>query len=414
MMDFVTEFEKRGFLKQCTDLEGLKKLTSEKKITAYIGFDCTATSLHIGSLTQIMVLRLLQQCGHKPIVLVGGATTKIGDPTGKDKVRQMLDEETIEKNKAGIKKSLSKFITFGEGPSDAIMLDNDEWLSSLNYLHFLRDYGKHFSINKMLTMESVKQRLEREQNLSFLEFNYMILQAVDFTILNDKYNCVLQIGGSDQWGNIVMGTELGRKMHGKELYGLTTNLLTNAAGQKMGKTVDGAVWLNEENLSPYNYFQYWRNCDDSDILRFAKLFAEYNESQITELENLITSNINEAKKQLAYRLTEMCHGREAAEMAAEAARKIFEQGGLSEDMPKYEIKNSELDQGISILDLLHNCGLSESKSEARKLIRGGGARLNDVKVEDENMLVNANHKNADGYIKLSSGKKKHILIVSKP
>lgn len=409
-MDFITDFVNRGYHYQCTDLEGLRKITNERKIAAYIGFDCTAKSLHVGNLMQIMILRLMQQYGHKPIVIIGGATTKLGDPTGKDEMRKILTEEELEANKAGIKKSLAKFITFGDGPSDAIMLDNSTWLDGMGYMEFLRDFGRLISVNRMLTMESAKARLERSQSLSFLEFNYMLLQAYDFCHLNKHHDCLLQIGGSDQWGNIIMGVELAHKYNGKEVMGLTTPLLTTSSGIKMGKSVNGAVWVNEEMLSPYDYFQFWRNIEDLDVVRFAKLYSEWSDEEMRAFEELSNSNINNAKKELAYRLTSMCHGQEAAERAMETARQVFEQGGIGGDLPIHLISKEALAIGITAYDLIFSTGLSESKSEARKLIRGGGARLNDIKIEDENMLITSASLDKDEVIKLSSGKKKHILV----
>lgn len=409
-MDFITDFIKRGYHYQCTDLEGLRKITNERKISAYIGFDCTAKSLHVGNLMQIMILRLMQQYGHKPIVIIGGATTKLGDPTGKDEMRKILSDEELEENKAGIKKSLAKFIKFGDGPSDAIMLDNSAWLDGIGYMDFLRDFGRLISVNRMLTMESAKARLERSQSLSFLEFNYMLLQAYDFCYLNKHHDCLLQIGGSDQWGNIIMGVELAHKSNSKEVMGLTTPLLTTSSGAKMGKSVNGAVWVNEEMLSPYDYFQFWRNIEDLDVVRFARLYSEWNDDEISNFEHLSTQNINNAKKDLAYRLTAMCHGQVAADNAMETARKVFEEGGIGGELPVYLVKQEELNQGITACELIFISGLTDSKSEARKLIRGGGARLNDNKIEDENMLITSRHLINDGAIKLSAGKKKHILV----
>jgi tyrosyl-tRNA synthetase len=405
-MSFIDEFTARGYFYQATNLEALKELTGKQKIAAYIGFDCTAKSLHVGNMMQIMILRLLQKHGHKPIVLVGGATTKIGDPTGKDEMRKILSEEDLQSNINGIVKSLSKFIKFGTGPSDAILLNNNDWLSKIGYIEFLQDCGRHISINKMLTMDSVKTRLERQQPLTFLEFNYMLMQGYDFCHLNKHHNCVLQMGGSDQWGNIISGVDLCHKAFGKEVYGMTTPLLTTSSGVKMGKSIGGAVWINEDMLPPYDYFQYWRNTEDADVVRFAKLYSEWDSDEITEFTKLSESNINEAKKQLAHRLTVLCHGQDAADSAMETAKLIFEQGGVGGDIPIY---NADLSEPIPAYELFFNAGLAESKSEARKLIRGGGARINDVKIEDENMLVNSSDIINHG-IKLSAGKKKHILV----
>ncbi|WP_016917538.1 tyrosine--tRNA ligase [Rickettsia honei] len=409
-MRFIEEFINKGYFHQCTDLDRLTAITKETKIAAYIGFDCTATSLHIGSLMQIMILRLLQQHGHKPIVIIGGGTSKIGDPTWKDEVRKILSKEDIAKNAEGIKKSLSKFIKFGDGKSDAIMLDNAEWLDSFNYLDFLRDFGSYFSVNRMLTMDSVKLRLEREQHLSFLEFNYMLLQAYDFYYLSKHYNCSLQLGGSDQWGNIVMGADLIRKISGKEVFGMTTPLLTTSSGAKMGKTAAGAVWLNEDLLSPYDYYQYWRNCEDADIVRFAKLYSEFTQEELNRFESLAAEDINAAKKQLAYELTKLCHSEQAAKSALETAVKIFEEGQIDENLPTVVLEQEVLQAGISAYELFHEVGLATSKSEARKLIRGNGAKINDRLVEDENMIINTNFLLDKKVIKLSAGKKRHILV----
>lgn len=409
-MTFLEEFTEKGYLYQCTDLEGLKELTSKKSVAFYVGFDCTAESLHVGNLMQIMILRLVQKHGHKPIVIVGGATTKIGDPTGKDEVRKMLTDEALSKNIAGIKNSLSKFIKFGDGPSDAIMVNNSEWLEKLGYIEFLQECGRDFSVNKMLTMDSVKLRLEREQSLTFLEFNYMLMQAYDFMHLSKKYDCEVQLGGSDQWGNIVMGTELIRKKLAKSALGLTTPLLTTSSGAKMGKSVSGAVWINSEMLSPYDYFQYWRNTEDADVIKFAKLYAEFTPQEQQEFEEIATANINEAKKKLAFKVTKLCHGEEEALKAIETARKVFEEGGASDNLPTIVLEKNEIEAGLAVFELFFRAGLSDSKSEAKKLIRGGGARINDHKIEDENMLVDLNYLTKDGYMKLSAGKKRHSLI----
>ncbi|HJD55590.1 MAG TPA: tyrosine--tRNA ligase [Rickettsia endosymbiont of Pyrocoelia pectoralis] len=409
-MTFIEEFINKGYFHQCTDLERLTDITKKGKIAAYIGFDCTATSLHVGSLMQIMILRLLQKHGHKPIVIIGGGTSKIGDPTWKDEARKMLSKEDIAKNAKGIKQSLSKFIKFGDGESDAIILDNAEWLDSLNYLEFLRDFGVHFSINRMLTMDSVKLRLEREQHLSFLEFNYMLLQAYDFYHLSKHYNCSLQLGGSDQWGNIVMGADLTRKISGNEVFGMTTPLLTTSSGAKMGKTAAGAVWLNEDLLSPYDYYQYWRNCEDADVIRFAKLYSELNPEELAKFTNLAAEDINAAKKQLAYELTKLCHLELAAKSALETAVKIFEEGQIDENLPTVVLEQEVLQAGISAFELFHEAGLTTSRSEARKLIRGKGAKINDELVEDENVIINTTFLLDNNVIKLSAGKKRHVLV----
>lgn len=408
-MSFIEEFKKRGYFYQCTNEEKLTSLMKEKSVPVYIGFDCTAKSLHIGSLMQIMILRLLQKYGHKPIILIGGATTKIGDPTFKDEMRKLLSDEEIQANIDGIKKSLAKFIKFGDGPSDAIMLDNSQWLESLGYIEFLRDYGRYFSINRMLTMDSVRLRLEREQSLTFLEFNYMLLQAYDFYHLHKEFNCMVQLGGSDQWGNIVTGVDLARKVTGDEVFGLTTPLLTTSSGAKMGKSASGAVWINEDMLSPYDYFQYWRNTEDNDVIRFAKLYCEFNDTELTEFINIANEDINKAKKHLAYRVTALCHGQDEADKALETAKSVFEQGGIDVNLPTIEEKQSRLDQGISCIDLFLQSKLAASKGEVRRLIRGKGARVNDKQVENEGLIINSSDV-INGYIKLSAGKKKHALI----
>lgn len=408
-MSFIEEFKNRGYFYQCTNEESLKEKMSSGKIAAYVGFDCTAKSLHVGNLMQIMILRLLQKQGHKPIILIGGATTKIGDPTGKDETRKYLSDEQIEENIAGIKKSLSKFIKFGSGDSDAIMVNNSDWLENIGYIDFLRNMGRMFSVNRMLTMDSVKLRLEREQSLTFLEFNYMLLQAYDFYHLNKEFSCDLQLGGSDQWGNIVTGVELVRKVNKAEVFGLTTPLLTTASGVKMGKSVGGAVWLNEEELSPYDYYQYWRNTEDADVIKFAKLYCEFSSKELEEFTELAKNNINEAKKKLAYTVTALCHGKDKADIALETAVKLFEKGQISDDLPTFEIPTDKIEQGILCYDLFYECKLVSSKKEGRRLILGKGARVNDVQILDEKQVINSEHAK-DGIIKLSSGKKKHILI----
>ncbi|AAU04013.1 tyrosine--tRNA ligase [Rickettsia typhi] len=409
-MTFIEEFIYKGYLHQCTDLDQLTAITQEVKIAAYIGFDCTATSLHIGSLMQIMILRLLQKHGHTPIVIIGGGTSKIGDPSGKEVTRKALTQEDIKRNTAGIKKSLSKFIKFGKDQGDAIILDNAEWLDSLNYLDFLRDFGRHFSVNRMLTMDSVKLRLERSHHLSFLELNYMLLQAYDFYYLSKHYNCILQLGGSDQWGNIVIGADLIRRISGKEVFGMTTPLLTTASGAKMGKTAAGAVWLNEDLLSPYDYYQYWRNCEDADVIRFAKLYSELDIIELNKFEHLVSEDINAAKKQLAYELTKLCHGERLAKLALETAVRIFEQGDIDENLHTFILAPEILQAGISAYKLFYNVNLARSKSEARKIIRGKGAKINDQLVEDENMTIDTNFLLDKKVIKLSVGKKRHILV----
>jgi len=408
-MSFFEKFKDRGYFYQCTNSDALSQKMRDGKITAYVGFDCTAKSLHVGNLMQIMILRLLQQYGHKPIILIGGTTTKIGDPTGKEEERKYLSDEEISSNIAGIKKSLSKFIKFGEGESDAIMLNNSDWLESIGYIEFLRDMGRMFSVNRMLTMDSVKLRLQREQSLTFLEFNYMLLQAYDFYHLNKNHDCTLQLGGSDQWGNIVTGVDLIHKMNGKDSFGLTTPLLTTSSGAKMGKSVGGAIWLNEDQITPYDYYQYWRNTEDDDVIKFAKLYCEFPEKELAEFENLSASNINEAKKRLAYTVTQLCHGKENADAALKTATQVFEHGDIGADLPVIEVSEERLESGILCHELFFESDLAKSKGEAKRLIRGQGAKINDEKILDENLIINAGFL-VDGVIKLSSGKKKHILV----
>ena len=408
--DFLRVMNDRGYIHQCTDLEGLDAYASEKKAVCYVGYDCTADSLHVGSLVSIMMLRWLQKTGHKPIVLMGGGTTRVGDPTGRDDARPVLTDEIIAANMAGIKKVFQQFLTFGDGPTDAVMVNNADWLDKINYIEFLRDFGRHFSVNRMLSFDSVKLRLEREQSLSFLEFNYMILQAYDFVELQRKYGCVLQMGGSDQWGNIVNGVELGRRVDDSALFGLTTPLMTTASGAKMGKTASGAVWLNEERLSAYDYYQFWRNSEDADVIKFMRLFTELSLEQIAEYEKFEGAEINEAKKILAFEAVKLCRGEEAALAAAETARKTFEEGVLADDLPTVEVPKSEIDAGIAAFDLFRRADLAKSGGEARRLIKGGGAKINDEKVDDENIIIGGDAVNSDGVIKLSAGKKRHVLI----
>jgi len=408
--DFLREISTRGYLHQCTNPEGLDALAAGGRITAYIGFDCTADSLHVGSLVPIMMLRWLQHCGHKPIVLMGGGTTKIGDPSGKDEARQLLDESQIRHNMLGIKRIFERFLTFGEGATDAIMVDNSDWLDELNYVTFLREYGRHFSVNRMLSFDSVKLRLEREHSLTFLEFNYMVLQAYDFLELARRYDCVLQMGGSDQWGNIVNGVELGRRLDQRSLYGLTSPLITTAGGAKMGKTAAGAVWLNEERLSSYDYWQYWRNVDDADVGRFLRLFTELPLDEIRRLESLKDAEINDAKKILADEATRLCRGEEAAAEAAKTARRTFEEGRLGDALPTIEIARDRLAQGVPAYELLREAGLTASNGEARRLIKGGGGRINDARIQSEDRAVGLGDLTCDGVIKLSAGKKRHALV----
>ncbi len=408
--DFLREITGRGFLHQCTDLAGLDALAENGPIAAYIGFDCTADSLHVGSLVPIMMLRWLQKTGHKPIVLMGGGTTKIGDPSGKDESRKLLSEDQIQANMAGIRRIFDRYLVFGDGPTDAIMIDNSDWLDQLNYVDFLREYGRHFSVNQMLAFDSVRLRLEREQHLSFLEFNYMVLQSYDFLEISRRHDCVLQMGGSDQWGNIVSGVDLGRRLDRKSLFGLTTPLITTAAGAKMGKTAQGAVWLTEARLTAYDYWQYWRNAEDADVGRFLRLFTELPKNEIARLEALEGVEINEAKKQLANETTKLCHGAAAAEAAAETARRTFEDGALGQDLPTVEVPRDRLAQGILAYELLRESGLTASNGEARRLIKGGGARINDTAIDNDSRAVDLGDLNEDGLIKLSAGKKRHALV----
>ncbi len=406
---FFNEFSARGHMHQSTNAEGLDALMARGCVPAYIGFDCTAPSMHIGNLTQIMRLRVLQRNGHKPIVVIGGGTTKIGDPSGKDETRQLLTEETIERHKQRFGEIFRRFLTFGDGPTDAIMVDNAEWLDRLPYIPFLRDIGRHFSVNRMITMDSVKLRLEREQPLSFLEFNYMILQAYDFVELYRRFGCRLQMGGSDQWGNIVSGIDLARRTDNAELFGLTSPLITTSSGAKMGKTAAGAVWLSDDMLSAYDYWQYWRNVEDADVGRFMRIFTDLPLDEIARLEALQGAERNEAKKILANEATALCHGRAAAEKAAETARQTFEGAGVSADLPSIEVPASELSAGIGILAAFTRAGLTTSNGDARRQISGGGLRLNDEAVSDDKLVVGNAHLR-DGAIKLSLGKKKHVLI----
>jgi tyrosyl-tRNA synthetase len=412
--EFVRTITERGFLHQCTDLAGLDAFASEHIVTAYIGFDCTAPSLHAGSLMQIMLLRWLQKTGHRPIVLMGGGTTKVGDPSGKDESRQILSEAQIEANLAGIKTVFSKYLTFGSGPSDAVMANNADWLDRLEYIRFLREYGPHFTINRMLTFDSVKLRLEREQPLTFLEFNYMILQAYDFVELARRYGCHMQMGGSDQWGNIVNGVELGRRVDQRTLYGLTSPLLTTSSGAKMGKTAAGAVWLDAKLLSAYEFWQYWRNTEDADVGRFLRLFTELPLDEIARLETLRDAEINEAKRILANEVTRLAHGEAAAREAEATAAATFGAGafgvgGWGDALPTVEIARADLDTGIPVFEALRRAGLAKSNGEARRLIKGGGASVNNEVVTNELAQVTAKDVK-DGVIKLSAGKKRHALL----
>ena len=406
---FLQTLQARGYIHQITHPEELDEATAKGPIAAYIGFDATAPSLHVGSLIQIMMLRRLQQAGHKPIVLMGGGTTKVGDPTGKDEARRLLSEADIAANIASIRTVFAKFLTFGDGPTDAVMVDNDEWLSKFGYVQFLRDYGVHFTINRMLAFDSVKLRLEREQPMTFLEFNYMLMQSVDFLELHRARGCVLQMGGSDQWGNILNGVELIRRVDQKPAFGLTTPLLSTASGAKMGKTMNGAVWLNADMRSPYDYWQFWRNTEDADVGRFLRLFTDLPLDEIARLEGLPGAEINEAKKVLANEATRMLHGDEAAQAAAGAAQAAFEQGALSDDLPTFEVSAADLEAGIVLATLTADAGLAASRGEARRLAQGGGLRVNDKAEADANRLVTAADL-VDGVVKLAAGKKKIVLI----
>jgi tyrosyl-tRNA synthetase len=401
----------RGFIKQVSEPDALDALAACSTLTGYIGFDCTAPSLHVGSLLPLMMLYWLQQTGHRPIALLGGGTTRVGDPSGKDETRQVLGGSDIARNLRGISEVFAKFLNFGEGPQDAVVANNADWLNSLNYIDFLRDVGRHFSVNRMLAFDSVKLRLERQHELSFLEFNYMILQAYDFVELHKRYGCVLQMGGSDQWGNIVNGIELGRRLRNAQLFGLTSPLITTSSGAKMGKTAAGAVWLNAEQVSPYDYWQYWRNTDDADVPGFLKLFTILPIAEIGRLASLKGEDINEAKKVLATEATALVHGHAAAEEAAETARRTFEEGTLTRSLPMVEVARSELESGISVLAAFSaRAGLVSSNMEARRQIRGGGLKVNDVTVVDEKMVLTPRELTAEGVIKLSLGKKRHVLL----
>lgn len=405
--EFLSILSERGYIHQCSDLEGLDALASRNGIVSYIGFDCTAPSLHIGSLVQIMLLYWAQQAGQTPIALMGGGTTRVGDPSGRDESRRILTLEEIETNKQGIQRVFSRFLKFGTGAKDAIFVDNAEWLTKLNYIDMLREIGRHFSVNRMLAMDSVKLRLEREHELSFIEFNYMILQAYDFVELARRYGTNLQMGGSDQWGNIVTGIDLGRRMGTPQLYALTTPLITTSSGAKMGKTAQGAIWLNAEMLSPYDYWQFWRNTEDGDVARFLKLFTTLPMAEIARLEALSGSEINEAKKVLASEATALLHGREAAEAAADTSRRTFEAGESAGGLPTITI---DLDGGTGLLAAIVLAGFAGSNSEARRHVQGGAIRINDAPVSDDRLTLTRNLLNADGVIKLSMGRKKHVLL----
>jgi tyrosyl-tRNA synthetase len=408
--DFLNVLQQRGFIHQCSDFEGLDTLAAKGQATAYVGYDCTAPSLHIGNFLTMMMLYWLQQSGNKPITLMGGGTTMVGDPSGKDESRALRSVAEIEANKDSIRGVFAKVLRYGSGASDAAMLDNAEWLTKLNWIEMLRDIGRHFSVNRMLTMDSVRLRLEREQEMSFIEFNYMVCQAYDFVELSRRTGCRLQMGGSDQWGNIVNGVDLGRRMGTAQLFALTTPLLTTASGEKMGKTAGGAVWLNAEQFSPYDFWQYWRNVEDGDVVRFLKLFTILPMGEIARLAALQGAEINEAKKALADAATALLHGPEAAKIAAQTARQTFEEGTIAENLPTVEISRSALDSGIGVLALFVKAGLAASNGEARRQIKGGGLRVNDVAVSDEKMVLRLKDLTPEGVIKLSLGKKRHVLL----
>src|SRR5215212_5387984 len=408
--DFLNVLQSRGFIHQISDPGSLDGLAAKGELTAYIGFDCTAPSLHVGSMVQIMCLYWLQQTGNKPIALMGGGTTRVGDPSGKDESRKILSIEDIEHNKEGIKQVFSHFLRFGDGKHDAIMPDNAEWLTKLNWIEMLRDIGRHFSVNRMLAMDSVKLRLERDQEMSFIEFNYMILQAYDYVVLNQRYDCRLQMGGSDQWGNIVNGIDLGRRMGTPQLHALTTPLITTSSGEKMGKTASGAVWLNADMKSPYEYWQFWRNTDDADVARFLKLFTTLPLDEIARLATLKGAEVNEAKKVLATEATALLHGRDAANAAAITSRQTFEEGAIAENLPSIEIAHAEIEAGLGVLAAFVRAGLVASNGEARRQIKGGGLRGNDIVATDEKMILKPGNLTPEGVIKLSLGKKRHVLL----
>jgi tyrosyl-tRNA synthetase len=408
--DFLNVLQSRGFVHQCSDFEGLDALAAKGQATAYVGYDCTAPSLHIGNYLTMMMLYWLQQSGNKPITLMGGGTTMVGDPSGKDESRALRSLEEIEANKESIRGVFAKVLRYGSGASDAVMLDNAEWLTKLNWIEMLRDIGRHFSVNRMLTMDSVKLRLEREQEMSFIEFNYMVCQAYDFVELSRRVGCRLQMGGSDQWGNIVNGVDLGRRMGTPQLFALTTPLLTTASGAKMGKTAQGAVWLNADACSPYEFWQYWRNVEDADVVKFLKLFTILPLDEIEKLAALQGAEINEAKKALADAATTLLHGVDAARVAADTARQTFEEGTIAENLPTVEVSRSELEAGIGVLASFVKAGLVASNGEARRQIKGGGLRVNDAAVGDEKMLLTPANLTPEGVVKLSLGKKRHVLL----
>ncbi|MBY0324031.1 MAG: tyrosine--tRNA ligase [Reyranella sp.] len=408
--DFMRIVHERGMVHQCSDATRLDEQLASGVRTAYIGFDCTADSLHVGSLLQIMMLRWWQKTGHRPITLMGGGTTKVGDPSFRDEARPLLSDEQINTNMAGIKQVFAKYLKFGNGPTDAVMVNNADWLDSLHYIPMLREVGRHFSVNRMLSMDSVKLRLERDQPFSFLEFNYMILQSYDFAELHKRQNCILQMGGSDQWGNIVMGVDLGRRLQSADLFALTTPLIATSSGAKMGKTMAGAVWLNAERVSAYDFWQYWRNTEDEDVGRFLKLFTEMPLDEVARLEALKGQEVNEAKKILATEITALAHGRKAAEEAAETARRTFEEGARADTLPTVNVPRARLANGVAAFELLHEAGLAESRNEARKLIKGGGGRLNDKPIAGDTVMVGEADLDASGTLKLSAGRKRHVLV----
>ncbi len=408
--DFLRILTERGYIHQCSDMAGLDALAGKGEAVAYVGYDCTAPSLHVGSLISIMMLHWLQATGNKPIALMGGGTTRVGDPSGRDETRAIRSIDEINANKDGIKTVFSRLLKFGDGQTDALMIDNAEWLAPLNYIEFLRDVGRHFSVNRMLTMDSARMRLEREQELSFIEFNYMLLQAYDFVELNRRVGCNMQMGGSDQWGNIVTGIDLGRRMGSAQLYALTCPLLTTASGAKMGKTAAGAVWLNEAQLSAYDYWQFWRNTEDGDVGRFLRLFTTLPMAEIQRLANLQGAEINEAKKILATEATALLHGRDKADAAAATAQKTFEHGALAIDLPTIEVPRSDIENELGVLAAFVTAGLVKSNGEARRQVQGGGLRVNDRQVTDEKAKLRSGDIGLDGVIKLSLGKKKHVLL----
>jgi tyrosyl-tRNA synthetase len=408
--DFLNVLQQRGFIHQCSDFDGLDALAAKGQAIAYVGYDCTAPSLHIGNYLTMMMLHWLQQTGNKPITLMGGGTTMVGDPSGKDESRALRSIEEIEANKASIRGVFAKVLRYGSGANDALMLDNAEWLTKLNWIEMLRDIGRHFSVNRMLTMDSVRLRLEREQEMSFIEFNYMVCQAYDFVELSRRVGCRLQMGGSDQWGNIVNGVDLGRRMGTPQLFALTTPLLTTASGAKMGKTAQGAVWLNADAFSPYDFWQYWRNVEDGDVVKFLKLFTTLPLGEIDRLAALQGAEINEAKKALADAATALLHGADAARVAAETARQTFEEGAIDENLPTIEISRAELEAGAGVLALFVKAGLVASNGEARRQIKGGGLRVNDAAVTDEKLMLKLADLTPEGVVKLSLGKKRHVLL----